>query len=534
MRYCVKCGKQIQESNKFCPYCGHPVAPVEKLEKRLEAQPQQTIQSSSQTATAFKEIQEISFLEKWGSSARINTLMKIYTTIILVVAVILYSILKNADKWAENLLNQENGLETLKNNLQILKIVPFFYYALLIFAIVILVFSIYRFLRNFKGKVHLLYSVGLGISVYEIYHFHDLIDLINQASKYVNQAQTSGLESLFSNDYSSTISTVARIVSNASSYKSTAIILVIVTIALLVLSILSKMQENGKIMVSPWIAMEEGAVSGNVTDITYLKEALTSKKAKKIGITAIVIALCLGGFVTWDKYFNRTNIDVLKNVKLEYDGISGSAGADVSSNKISYKGNDANIKSFLNNDISYSLSKDENISNGDTITVTATYSKSKADELKLNLKDTKKKIKVSGLEHRFAKASDIPSEMLSALRTAANQEINSYYEDGDYDIYKVTYINSWFIKDDDSYSGDKYVACYKIDKTEKSFWDGSTTKSNFFAYASCSDLTSRYSAEEATWDSSSIDDENVTSSTQFQSALADEYSVDEDQVESID
>lgn len=532
MRYCVKCGKQIQNNNKFCPYCGHPVTPVENLEKRVEASTPQAPTSDDQESQ-LKEIQEISFLEKWGSSERINKLIKIYTTIVLIIAICLYGMVKNEDKWAENLMKQEDGLETLKGVFQLLQVVPFLYYVLFIFAIIILVFAIYRFLRNFKGKVHLLYSVGLGISVYSIYQFHDIIDLIKQAGKYASQAQSEGLESLFRNDYSDSISTVSNIVSSASSYKTTAIILVIVTVALLIISILSKMQDDNKITVSPWIAMESTQESAP-RDMSYLTNAIVSPKNKRILIGILVLVLCIGGFTVWDKYLNRTDVDVLKNVKLEYDGISGEADADIASNKISYKGDDDEVKEFLNNNITYSLSKDSGIKNGDTITVTAGYNEDRAKELKLNLKDTKKKIKVSGLDHRFDQAGDIPSEMLSTLRNDADEETNNYYEDDDYSTYQVTYINSWFIKDEDSYSGDKYVACYKIDETESSVWDSSTTNSSFFAYAYVGNLNSAYSSDDSSWNVSSIQDDSVTSSKQLQSALASEFTVDEDQVESID
>lgn len=551
MRYCIRCGKQIQDTNKFCPYCGQPVKPIQDLKKRAEptvvqeetpqkaaTAHQETMPSTQPNSTApqastLKEIQANSFLEKWASSERINKLMKIYTTIVLVSAFILYSMVNNAEKWAENILKEDEGLETLKGIFKLLQVIPFLYYVLIIFAFVILGFAIYRFLRNFKGKVHLVYSIGLGISIIAICSFNDIMNLIQQAGGYVNQFESEGLSSLFRNDYTDTFSTVSKIAANASSYKPTAIILLIVTAALLVIAILSKMQEAGKIAVSPWIAMESDQTFTTL-DVKSLQDAILSPKNKRIGIGILVLLIGIGGFTIWDKYLHRIDVDVLKNVKLEYDGISGDAEADIASNRLSYKGDDEEIKDFLNNDIHYELSKDTEVANGDTITVTALYNKDKADDLKLNLKDTKKKIKVSGLEHSFDKASDIPSEMLSRLRNDADTKIKSDYEDDDYVTYKITYINSWFVKNENSYNGDDYVACYKIDKTEKDYWDGSTTHSNYFAYSYVTGLTSAYTSDDASWYASYIDDDDVTSSNQLQGALATDFGVDESDVQSVD
>ena len=511
MRYCEHCGKQIQEGIKFCPYCGHKVSLGEDLEKRV-ATPHKT-ESVKQTqinqSTGFQEIQEISVLEKWGTSQIINRLVKIYTVIVLVIAAILYGLYKTANSWGESFLDSNSGSQNVKSLLQALQIVPPIYYALIIFAVVILVLSIYRFLRNFKGKVHLIYSVGLGISIYELYHFRDLIDAIHEAGKYTSGSN--GLEYFFTSGFTNAISIASRIMQEASTYKSTTIILLLVTAALFVISILSKLQFNNKVTVGSWISME-------------------------VGIVVIILALCFGGFTVWDKYLNFTSVDVLKNVKLEYDGISGEATADIASNQSTYKGDDAKIKSFLSSQVTYSLSKDSEISNGDTIIVKAEYNKEQANEIKLKLKDTTKKIKVSGLEHRFHKASEIPTKISTELRSDADEEVESSYEDTDYVTYtNKKFVNSWFIKDGVSGFGDtsdSYVACYKISETETSFWDGSQTKSSFFAYVYTDGLTSGYNSDQANWGYTGFGDD-ITSSNQFQEALASQFDVDEDQVQSM-
>lgn len=537
MRYCEHCGKQIQEGIKFCPYCGHKVSLGEDLEKRV-ATPHKT-ESVKQTqinqSTGFQEIQEISVLEKWGTSQIINRLVKIYTVIVLVIAAILYGLYKTANSWGESFLDSNSGSQNVKSLLQALQIVPPIYYALIIFAVVILVLSIYRFLRNFKGKVHLIYSVGLGISIYELYHFRDLIDAIHEAGKYTSGSN--GLEYFFTSGFTNAISIASRIMQEASTYKSTTIILLLVTAALFVISILSKLQFNNKVTVGSWISMEgTGDPSGKTLDFAYLKKAIHTPKAKKLGIVVIILALCFGGFTVWNKYLNFTSVDALKNVKLEYDGISGEATADIASNQSTYKGDDTKIKNFLSNQVSYSLSKDSEISNGDTITVKAEYNKEQANEIKLKLKDTTKMIKVSGLEHRFHKASEIPTKISTELRSDADEEVESAYEDTDYVTYtNKEFVNSWFIKNGDSGFGDtsdSYVACYKISQTEKSFWDGSQTKSSFFAYVYTDGLTSGYNSDQANWGHTGFGDD-ITSSNQFQEALASQFDVDEDQVQSM-
>lgn len=545
MRYCENCGKQIQENVKFCPYCGHQVRPMEDLKKRMEESENngetetpvkvETVTPAPNTSVnSFKEINEVSFLEKWGTSARINKLVKIYSGIMLAIMVILFAVYKNADNIANGVLESNDGASTAQGILGLLHVVPVIYYGLIIFGVVILVFTSYRFLRDFKGKVHGVYGVMMAVHLYALYHLHDIFDLMAQLGNYGSQAESEGFGSLLTNDYSSSLSSLSGLISSMSSYKMTIIVIVMTTILLLVVSILSKMQLENKVTISPWLDVDEGhTVSSGSIDVTSIKNALHSSKVKKIGIGVIVIALCGGGFGIWNKYFNRTDVDVLKNVKLEYDGISGEATASVSSNKISYSGDDTDVKNFLNNDLSYTLSKSTDVSNGDTITVKVSYNKENAEDLKLNLKDTTKKIKVSGLEYRFDQASDIPSFLTATLRQDADVDIYDAYEDTDYDSYKVTYVKSYFIKSDDAFFGDKYVACYKIDETDTNSWDGSTSKYTYYAYAYTSDLTSAYSSDDSTWNHSYFDSENVTSSDQLPESIASDFYVEESQVEAI-
>lgn len=264
------------------------------------------------------------------------------------------------------------------------------------------------------------------------------------------------------------------------------------------------------------------------------KKFLIPLKVKKAGISVLAVALCCGGVFAYQRYFKKAEIDILKNVKLKYDGLSGYAHVTVASNKIAYHGDNQKVKSFLNEEIAYIFDQPDHVANGDTITLKAEYSVRKAKALKLNLKDTQKKIKVSGVTHTFHKGSEISSQYLKKLRKDAYEKMQHDFQSSEFGRYKMQYINSWLIdKKDDYYNQDHYVACYKVIQIDIGD-SGPITTTNYFAYAYINDFTSKYYYPQAAWYTAKITDRKIMSSKQLRGALSKNFKVKKKQVKRID
>lgn len=169
-------------------------------------------------------------------------------------------------------------------------------------------------------------------------------------------------------------------------------------------------------------------------------------------------------------------MDVLKNVKLEYEGINGVASAKVY-NTISYDGDDQKIKSFLNDNPTYSLSKNGNLANGDTATISVKYNSSKANALKLNVKDMTKEMKVSGINSQFESASQISTDLKDELKSDSSYAVRNVISQDDADTYDINFVDAWLVKCDRSDMKDCYIGCYKVHET---YTDSDGTTDHYF------------------------------------------------------
>lgn len=91
-------------------------------------------------------------------------------------------------------------------------------------------------------------------------------------------------------------------------------------------------------------------------------------------------------------------IDLTSNIKVTVSGYNGKGEVYVDNNT-KYDKNNSDIRDFVSN-VEYTLSKGKNgaLSNGDEIIIKAKYSKSDAEDLGLTIKNTTKKVTVSGLK----------------------------------------------------------------------------------------------------------------------------------------
>ena len=112
----------------------------------------------------------------------------------------------------------------------------------------------------------------------------------------------------------------------------------------------------------------------------------------------IILALAIGSTLIGCSSKSGGTIDLTSNIKVSIKGFNGKGEVYIGNNT-KYDKTNSDIRDFVA-DIEYTLENGTNgaLSNGDEITIKAKYSKSKAKDLGLTIKNPTKKVKVSGLK----------------------------------------------------------------------------------------------------------------------------------------
>lgn len=112
----------------------------------------------------------------------------------------------------------------------------------------------------------------------------------------------------------------------------------------------------------------------------------------------IILALAIGSTLIGCSSKPGGTIDLTSHIKVSIKGFNGKGEVYIDNNT-KYDKTDSDIRDFVA-DIEYTLENGTNgaLSNGDEITIKAKYSKSKAKDLGLTIKNPTKKVKVSGLK----------------------------------------------------------------------------------------------------------------------------------------
>lgn len=112
----------------------------------------------------------------------------------------------------------------------------------------------------------------------------------------------------------------------------------------------------------------------------------------------MILALAIGSTLIGCSSKSGGTIDLTSNIKVSIKGFNGKGEVYIDNNT-KYDKTNSDIRDFVA-DIEYTLENGTNgaLSNGDEITIKAKYSKSKAKDLGLTIKNPTKKVKVSGLK----------------------------------------------------------------------------------------------------------------------------------------
>lgn len=206
--------------------------------------------------------------------------------------------------------------------------------------------------------------------------------------------------------------------------------------------------------------------------IYYVKILLIGVKLMKKIIKKILIlmlGLAIGGAIAFYQFKGNDGNNILNkkdgsidtskaDIKVEISGFDGYAKAKLSKKEIE----NLDVESFNDEystddildslDVSVKADKKENLSNGDTITITMNFKNNSDLNIDINKKKLVKKVKVKGLEKIVNSLDDFDEDTLDRMNADANKILaedyndpkegtNRSFYDGDKVNYEFTRIN---------------------------------------------------------------------------------------------
>lgn len=142
-------------------------------------------------------------------------------------------------------------------------------------------------------------------------------------------------------------------------------------------------------------------------------------KNKMVYFVALLF-MCMGLFFMAYFFFLRTiEIDVTKDIDLIYVGEEGKAKVEAKCSAVDIN---QRMQKFYDS-IEYTITPDKNLSNGDTITVKATYDPLLAQQYHYKPIHEERKIVIKGLPHRYEGLIKIPNEYLERIQKVSDAYI---------------------------------------------------------------------------------------------------------------
>lgn len=183
---------------------------------------------------------------------------------------------------------------------------------------------------------------------------------------------------------------------------------------------------------------------------------------KAIYFMCLLSMICILVLIAYFFFLRNVEIDIMANAQYTYVGENGNASVTVSA-----KQGDLNQRAqdFLNS-VQYEVSPNTDLSNGDTIHVTATYDEALANQYHYQPKSVETDVVVKGLANRYSALEDIPKALVQDGKDAAidyvkdNQE-SIYTIDGKEDkapgLDKMKIVYSAYLKSNQKNNSDRFV-----------------------------------------------------------------------------
>ena len=156
------------------------------------------------------------------------------------------------------------------------------------------------------------------------------------------------------------------------------------------------------------------------------KQKVENKFIYFISLLGMVMILVL---IAYFFFLRNVEVDIMDNAQYTYVGENGNASVVVSAKQ---GGLNQRMQDFLNS-VEYEVSPNSNLSNGDTIHVSATYDEALANQYHYQPKSVETDIVVEGLANRYHSLQDIPKALIKEGRSAALD----YVKENQESIYKL-------------------------------------------------------------------------------------------------
>ena len=193
---------------------------------------------------------------------------------------------------------------------------------------------------------------------------------------------------------------------------------------------------------------------------------LEKLKTKFVYFIALGLMCTILVAVTYNFFLKTIQVNVMKNIVLTYSGESGNASVSAA---IDASDLNKRTQSFLET-VTYTVEPSENLSNGDTIHVVATYSESVASQYHFEAKNAEADFEVEGLPYRYETLEDIDSEYLDEIdkeaQNYANDNANDIYEienqENDVDFQEAEVVYKAFLKSKSSDTSDRVIEVFAL------------------------------------------------------------------------
>ncbi len=202
-----------------------------------------------------------------------------------------------------------------------------------------------------------------------------------------------------------------------------------------------------------------------------MSERLKNKIKYFISIS-LMIVLLVG--IAYLGFMRKMDIDVMKNLEVEYSGENGNATLKVHNSSASI---DQRTAAFMET-VKYQASKSSDLSNGDQVEISASYDKEIAKQYNFKVINVTKTITVENLPNQYASLQDIDKNYLKEILESAQDYIKEHAKS----IYQVeldenasqprlekqTVVYQAFMKSIESGNSDRILQIVQLDyKNEK-------------------------------------------------------------------
>lgn len=191
-------------------------------------------------------------------------------------------------------------------------------------------------------------------------------------------------------------------------------------------------------------------------------------KDKIITIMAMLIIIVGLSLISYCLFIRVNQVDICEYLVVEYSGESGNAKAKAS---LSQKNFNERIQYFMDN-VEFEVTPNENLKNGDIITVEAIYDEEIADRYHIKPINYKKTLAVNDLAQRIEDVKDIPHSFLLEINDKGQNYLTKYHDDiindfnlinkDDTNINDITLLSRLFMNSKSNTYGDMIVDVYQI------------------------------------------------------------------------